>query len=400
MKFSGIARIGAAQIFSALVLLALSLLVSFSASLAVAPTVSADETSAWIRISVLGLFHPQQLTISALAGQALVVHAGEQTVVLENSSGLDSASVRVSADGVLLMAGLRRIEAAVLTVSGRENEPVDFVLAVPGKITRRYLGTLEIKPSSGMLIAAVTMDRETAVASVVAAESTPDTPLEALKAQAVAARSYFVASRWRHHDFDFCDATHCQFLREPPPPGSAAAAAVTATRDLVLAYNSQPFAAMYTRSCSGHTRTPAEVGLPSAAYPYYSVECKYCRAHPVRWVSHISVQDAAGLRSSDEVARLSVVRRLGWAAVPSNDFVAQEEHNQILLQGTGQGHGIGLCQAGAKAMAREGADFRQILSHYYPNAAIISWPTAAGSMPRSGLAGIEAPGSLFRKALQ
>src|SRR6266571_2973368 len=60
------------------------------------------------------------------------------------------------------------------------------------------------------------MDRETATASVVAAENTPDTPLEALKAQAVAARSYFVAGRGRHHDFDFCDTTHCQFLREPP----------------------------------------------------------------------------------------------------------------------------------------------------------------------------------------
>jgi stage II sporulation protein D len=43
-----------------------------------------------------------------------------------------------------------------------------------------------------------------------------------------------------------------------------------------------------------------------------------------------------------------------------------------LVEGIGQGHGIGLCQSGAKAMAADGADFRQILSHYYPNTTIIS----------------------------
>jgi len=375
MKFTGIARISVVRLSSALV--SLGMLVSIPSRSAVAQTVPARATSDFVSIGVLGLFHPRQLTVSAPAGQALVVHAGEESIVLEGSTGLESASIRISADGILVSAGQRNIRASALTVTGRENEPVEFVLSVPEKIRRRYRGALAIKPSSGTLLAIVTMDRETAVASVVAAESTADTPLEALKAQAVTTRSYFAASRGRHHDFDFCDTTHCQFLREPPAPESASAAAVAATRDLVLAYNSHLFAAMYTRSCSGHTRTPAELGLPSAAYPYYSVECKYCRAHPVRWVSRISVQDAASLHSSNEAARLSVVRRLGWAAVPSNDFVVEQERDQMLLKGTGQGHGIGLCQAGAKAMAREGADFRQILSHYYPNTTIVNLPTAA-----------------------
>jgi hypothetical protein len=155
----------------------------------------------------------------------------------------------------------------------------------------------------------------------------------------------------------------------------------------VLAYDSEPFAAMYTRSCSGHTRTPAELGLPSASYPYYSVECKNCRAHPVRWVSRLSAQDAAAVHSSDEAARLNIVRRLGWVAVPSNDFVVQKERDHILLKGSGQGHGIGLCQAGAKAMAGEGADFRQILSHYYPNTTIVNWPSAAASAWQRGREG-------------
>jgi peptidoglycan hydrolase-like amidase len=339
-----------------------------------------DPSVADVHIGVLGLFHPRQLMVSAAAGPALVVHADQERIVLEKSSGVDSTWIRISGSGILLQAGTRVVRSSTLTISGRQNEPVAFVLTVPGKITRRYRGTLEIKPSAGNLIAIVGMDRETAVASVVAAESAPDTPLEALKAQAVAARSYLVASRGRHRDFDACDTTHCQFLREPPAPASAVAKAVAATRDLVMTYDAQPFAAMYTRSCSGRTRTPAAVGLPSVGYPYYSVECKYCRAHPARWSSRISAQDAAMLHSSDESARLDIDRRLGWDAIPSNDFIVKNQSGQIILDGTGQGHGIGLCQSGAKAMAAEGASFRQILGHYYPNTTIVSLPAATDSV--------------------
>ena len=336
-----------------------------------------------VRIGVLGLFHPREFKVTAPAGSALLLHAGEERIVLEHSSGVESATFRISGSDVIVSVGERVARASKLTITGRKSEAVDFVLAVPGKIARRYHGRLEIKPATGTLTAIVSMDRETAVASVLAAEAAPDTPFEALKAQAVAARSYFVAGHGRHRDFDFCDTTHCQFLREPPAPGSAAARAAGATRDLVLAYDSHPLAAMYTRSCSGRTRTPAEVGLSPSSYPYYPVECKYCRAHPTRWSSRLSTQDVAAVHSSDESARLKIDRRLGWSAVPSNDFVEKVERDQIILEGTGEGHGIGLCQSGAAAMAEEGADFRQILSHYYPNTSVVSW--ASSNTRRSGL---------------
>jgi stage II sporulation protein D len=127
------------------------------------------------------------------------------------------------------------------------------------------------------------MDLETAVASVVQAETTPGTPLEALKAQAVVSRSYFVAGGGRHSNFDFCDLAHCQVLREPPDVDSPAAAATVATRDLVLIFDEKPVTAMFTRSCGGHTRTLAEIGLSQTAYPYFSVLCDVCYKNPVRW---------------------------------------------------------------------------------------------------------------------
>jgi len=327
-----------------------------------------------VRIGVLGLFHPHQLTVTAITGQALVVHAPSAQLILETSSGTDSATLRLDDDSITLIAGPRTIHTDSIAITGRNTDPASFLLSVPQKLTRRYRGTLEIRPSSGSLLAIVTMDRETAVASVLAAETAGDTPLEALKAEAIVIRSYFVAGRARHHEFDFCDTTHCQFLREPPPPASPAAKAVTSTRGLVLVYDSQPFAAMYTRSCSGRTHIPAELHLPSSNYPYYSVECPYCRAHAVRWTTRISAAAASHLRPLNEPARLNVVRRLGWAFVPSNDFTETGDGDSFILSGVGQGHGIGLCQSGAKAMAQDGATFQQILARYYPNTTVAVWP--------------------------
>jgi len=326
-----------------------------------------------VGVGVLGLFHPREFELSATTGQALVLQGGGETVILEKSSGIGSATMQFSGAQVLVNAGARRLKAPSLAVSGRKNEPVDFTLAIPGKITRQYHGTLQIEASGSNLLAVLTLDLETAVASVVAAESSAGTPVEALKAQAIATRSYLVSGRGRHHDFDFCDTTHCQFLRNPPAPGSIVAQAVDATRSLLLEYNSHAFPAMYTNSCSGHTRTPADLGLSAGTYPYYSVACEYCRLHPMRWRTRISVRDATSLRSSDESSRLRIDRRMGWSTIPSNSFSATKDGDQVVMSGTGRGHGIGLCQSGARALAERGASFRDILSHYYPNTSVVPW---------------------------
>ena len=323
-----------------------------------------------VRIGVLGLFHPREFTVSAADGNAIVLHAGPETLVLEKSSGVHAAQIRALGNTMAVRTGTRLTHPSELSVTGRAGGAADFSLSVPGKITRRYRGTLELRPRSGTLVAVVSMDLETAVASVVAAEGLSGAPIEALKAQAVAARSYFLAGKGRHSEFDFCDTTHCQFLRAPPPPGSATEAA-SATRGLVLVYESQPFAAMYTRSCSGRTRTPAELGLAPGKYPYYAVDCKYCREHPAHWQSRISAHESANLRDSDELSRLKIDRRLGWNTAPSNSFARRNDGGDFVLDGIGHGHGIGLCQSGSRALAEDGADFRLILSHYYPNARIV-----------------------------
>ena len=320
-----------------------------------------------VRIGVLGLFHPREITLSTLNGEPLVVTAAESEFVLEPGLLREAAHIEVSQAGLVLEFRGRSVYGSEILVTGRDGRSAAFLLGIPGRIGRKYQGTLIVRAIEGKVTPIVSMDLETAVASVVAAESEQATPLEALKAQAIVTRSYFLAGKGRHRDFDFCDATHCQFLREPPGPRSPAAVATLATSGLVILFDEKPVAAMFTRSCGGHTQTPAELGIPSGSYPYYSVLCDACYKSPVRWTRRISEQDAARLLGKGEAGRLAVDRRLGWNTVPSNTFEVKREDHEVILEGKGQGHGIGLCQRGARAMAEGGASYRDIINYFFPN---------------------------------
>jgi len=317
-----------------------------------------------LRIGVFGLLHPRQLTIACSPGQTLMLIAGPHQIGL---SGGASALLILEADHVRVRSGDESFVATGVRVTGATTRGSDFLLSVPGKLTRPFRGKLDVACGIHELIAVVEMDLETAVASAVAAESAPGASLEALKAQAVATRSYYLASRPRHGEFDFCDTTHCQFLREAPSSQSLAAQAAAATDGLVLVYDGVPVPALFTGSCGGRTRTLAEVGLAPAPYPYFSVTCNYCLEHSPHWQVRLDAGEAAELATHSEASRLKLGRILGWDAVPGNNYELQPRSGAVMLEGRGKGHGVGLCQLGAAWMARQGRGFQEILAFYYPN---------------------------------
>lgn len=327
-----------------------------------------------VRIGVLGLFHPRQLIVTPARSEAFVLTINGERIVLEPGSSANAARITGATNSMRAEINGRTLQTGAIQAASRNGGAATILLTIPGKVSRRYRGTLSLVALHGEIVPVMTMDLETAVASAVLAESAPGTPEEALKAQAIVSRSYYVAGAGRHKNFDFCDLTHCQSLREPPAARSPAALASAATKGLVLSYENRPIAAMFTRSCGGKTLTPPQAGLPTNDYPYFAVVCDYCLRNPVRWARRISPEDAALLLNKGEAGRLAVDRRLGWNAVPSNNFKVRAAGGQILLQGKGQGHGIGLCQRGAGAMARSGATFREILARYFPNTSIVQLP--------------------------
>jgi stage II sporulation protein D len=63
-------------------------------------------------------------------------------------------------------------------------------------------------------------------------------------------------------------------------------------------------------------------------------------------------------------------RRAGWLAVRSTSFRVLTAKEFVMLDGTGSGHGVGMCQWGAEGMGRKGFKYREILQHYYPGTEI------------------------------
>ena len=327
--------------------------------------------TARVRIAVLGLFHADQLVVEVSPSFPMLVDSGQQRFVA-GVGAQQNVAVRRAGRKVIVQAAGSRIVGERLTFGARSGGESEFVLAVPGKLRRRYRGNLTITAGKGELTAVIEMELETAVASVLAAELSPDAPLEALKAQAVVSRSFLVSGGPRHPHADFCDTTHCQFLRDPPAPASRAALAARATRGLVLAWKGKPFAAMYSASCGGRTHSLAQVGALAIDYPYFSVACAYCRRVPERWSSQVSRMDAAALVADSEEERIKTGRRLGWNTLPSNTFTKSDAAGVVVLNGVGRGHGVGLCQRGAAGMALDGKDFRAILAYYFPNTTVES----------------------------
>lgn len=216
-------------------------------------------------------------------------------------------------------------------------------------------------------------------------------PMEALKAQAVAARTYAL-----HKKLDaYGQAWHlgsgvlAQVYGGLKAEDPRTRAAVEATRGLVLTFELAPIEAYFHASCGGRT----ESGLAALGrdLPYLvSVDCP-CRHLPAsRWAVSLSRTELESLGGDDpssltvisrsptgrarrvrlsrdrSVDAVSFRARLGYERVKSLAFQVHPDGDRVRLTGTGFGHGAGLCQWGAKAMADQGWDFRHILAHYYP----------------------------------
>lgn len=243
--------------------------------------------------------------------------------------------------------------------------------------------------------------------------------------QTILARTYALSHLGRHkgEGFDLCDSTHCQ-LYEPERLktsrfAAAATSAVSRTAGTVLTFRGIAIEALFHADCGGHTATPTEV-WGSAARAYLPSEADNAPGVAHRtWsvtLTRDELKDAledgeAGRRTSvgrtlrgvlldgvDDSGRVSTVtvigddrlvlrsddfralvnRRFGPRAVMSTRFQMTRRGDAYVLNGTGFGHGVGLCQVGALAWARQGRAAGEILQKYFPGARVTA---PGGTLP-------------------
>jgi SpoIID/LytB domain protein len=249
------------------------------------------------------------------------------------------------------------------------------------------------------------------VLGVMRAEGSMETEPEALKALAIAVRTYALKNRGRHakDGFDFCSTTHCQRFVS----GNSSPAIIDAVRNtegqILVDDRGQPVEAYFGASCGGET---ANLGmLWGGTPPEYlrGVRDEYCLSGPhARWTDNVTRADLLRALQSDartnvgaridqvlvskrdpsgraqfitlageqrKVVRgwdfkIIVGRVLGWNVLKSSRFEVARDGTNFIFRGSGFGHGLGLCQEGAHVMAQRGAGFQRILEKYFPGTSV------------------------------
>lgn len=298
-----------------------------------------------IEIAIFVLLHPQRLTVKPAPGHLLNVNG----LVL---AGDKAVGLRQEGQEIDWFAERETRTSRTVKLSG------EMLVSIPGKIERRYRGVLTVSPGTRELRVILSTDVEDAVGAVTEAESPPGAPMEAKKAQAVLARSWYLANRGRHGSYDYCDTTHCQVMKDPRP-----SPATVATRGVVLTYQGKAFAPAYSAACGGRTKTAEEVGWSPEPYPYFAVACPVCERDEPKWERELPELPS---RVGDEGARIRLGRRFGWDALPSNNYVLEGN----VARGRGRGHGVGYCQRGGAGL---GESFDALLRRYLPNTAVGAW---------------------------
>lgn len=264
-----------------------------------------------------------------------------------------------------------------------------------------YRGITEVMVSGKGLLVINEIALEEYLVGLINSEISSKWPMEAIKAQAVVARSYALFQRESRKNLSFhLESTVLdQVYNGRDIEDGRAAAAVEATRNEILIYNGKVIQAFFHSRCGGHTEASENVWFLKLPY-LRVVECKYCAGSPFsKWEASISRRKIESLlRSggyqvrgimtirpvnryqSGRIADLEVLsesgstfmpavtfRKLaGYGVIRSTDFEVRPTDDNFVFTGIGNGHGVGLCQWGAKQRAEEGLSYRDILSYFYP----------------------------------
>ena len=313
-------------------------------------------------------------------------------------SGVEEISLQVSAPCIMIDAAskktLKKIPAEKFFTVKAEDLKAEAVEVRPEKIQlkdlrttiegREYYGGVRINKVDGKLTVISLVPVEEYLRGVVPKEMPALYPLEALKAQTVAARSFAMKNRKRHEadGYDVCTTTHCQ-VYEGVADYDSVDWAVDETRGEVLAFKDTLINANFHQDSGGVTEGAQEVW--GRAIPYL-VSVKERFTSDSSWTVKASAQTLdIGTVKSVKVTVKTASGRVQTAQIvganqtltltgrelrtkfslPSTLFNMKLSGDEIIFTGFGSGHGVGMSQRGAKTYAEDAWSYEKILKHYY-----------------------------------
>ncbi|GJL66297.1 MAG: hypothetical protein NPIRA05_12680 [Nitrospirales bacterium] len=278
-----------------------------------------------------------------------------------------------------------------------------------GNTTRQWVlnGRVEIQRRQANLLVVNQVDVETYVAGVVTGEINTSWHAEALKAQAVAARTYVLYKKMMNQQqpYDVVSSVQDQVFRGQGQVNAKVEAAIRSTRGQVITYDRHPILAAYSSTAAGPTEDASYVWDVDVPY-LKGVECPFDDLSPrYRWRVAVSLETlerqfqqldySVGTIatitpfSRTPSGRIDQIRILhshgqlilrgqdfrrvaGYSTILSTQFQIEHMGRELILVGKGSGHGVGLCQWGMKEMAELGYSHEAIVRYYYPGTELLA----------------------------
>jgi stage II sporulation protein D len=263
----------------------------------------------------------------------------------------------------------------------------------------RYRGAIALAAQGDLVQVINVVEMESYLRGVVPSEMSASWPMEALKAQAVAARSYTLSSLDPSASYDLCATVDCQVDRGVEVEHPRTDAAVAATAGVVVTYGGATARTYYHADSGGMIASSQEVW--GSALPYLVARADAPTSTPHRaWVYRLDAAvvgaslDAAGLgvgtvqgvrvirlSESGRVVELEVSGTAGTRVVRGSQLTNMARgwglkstrfsvQGGLTVRGDGWGHGVGMSQYGARALAQAGYDFGRILAYFYPTTSL------------------------------
>ncbi len=327
------------------------------------------------------------------------------------TSGVKSVTLKFSAPCVMIDAATGKqlkkipaeknfvVDATKVSVSAAEIRPEKILLqdlftTIDGK---KYFGGVRLNKVNGSLVVINLVPLEEYLRGVVPKEMSSSFPLEALKAQTVAARSFAMKNRHRHeaNGFDLCATNHCQ-LYDGTSTDEMSDRAIYDTRGEVLMFDGKVADANFHTDSGGMTESVGEVWGTAAPYliavkeviklgePWvvklpaqnFSVQLNIGNVRSVK-LSKLTIGKSSVDRTSS--GRVKFAQIVGTSktvtltgnelrqkfSLPSTLFDMTISGDEVVFTGYGHGHGVGMAQLGAKSYAQDGWSYEKILAHYY-----------------------------------
>jgi len=343
----------------------------------------------------IGLFHDQLVsafTFHCLKGDYEVFTGEEKLLQISNG---DIFFVSLKDNKIHLNNGIDSFgpfDAVSFFMKG-ENAKFRIKIVDPQYDTRNYTGDLFLSLRYNLLQLILRIGFDEYLAGVVETEGGPFAPIEYHKAQAVLCRTYALKHWERHIDegFNLCDDVHCQAFKSVCERNPDIRKAVDATYKMVVTDKySELIIPAYHSNSGGETQRASDIWPTQPEYlqaivdPFSKNQRNYTWEMNIpmeKWIEYLRsrnliVEDAEisellikqEHRKADFVFRddtLSMAEIRNDMGFKSSFFNMRLNGNNIIVNGRGYGHGIGMSQEGAMQMAREGYDYSDILRFYF-----------------------------------